>query len=134
MRAKTLQSCLTLWDPLNSSLPGSSIQGILQARILEWVTISFSQGNNIPHYINTMGQTVSNYSMLFSFFGISWGYINNFEKHLKLIIVTYQSWPHYTPICHPQSTINQAFSRVDFMVITKMNLFANSYRPGPLKK
>ena len=40
--AKSLQSCQTLCDPIDSSLPGSSIPGILQARMLEWVTISFS--------------------------------------------------------------------------------------------
>ena len=36
------QSCTTLCDPMDCSLPGFSIHGILQARILEWVTISFS--------------------------------------------------------------------------------------------
>ena len=40
--AKTLQSCLTLWDPRDGSPPGSPVPGILQARILEWVAISFS--------------------------------------------------------------------------------------------
>ena len=40
--AKSLQSCLTLWNPINGSLPGSSVPGILQARTLEWVAISFS--------------------------------------------------------------------------------------------
>ena len=40
--AKSLQSCLTLCDPIDSSPPGSSAPGILQARILEWVAISFS--------------------------------------------------------------------------------------------
>ena len=35
--AKSLQSCLTLCDPIDSSLPGSPVSGILQARILEWV-------------------------------------------------------------------------------------------------
>ena len=39
--AKSLQSCLTLYDPTDSSPPGSSIPGILQARTLEWVAISF---------------------------------------------------------------------------------------------
>ena len=37
------QSCSTLWDPMDCSLPGSSLHGILQARILEWVAISFSR-------------------------------------------------------------------------------------------
>jgi len=40
--AKSLQSCLTLCDPIDSSPPGSPVLGILQARILEWVAISFS--------------------------------------------------------------------------------------------
>ena len=40
--AKLLQSCLTLCDPRDSSPPGSPVPGILQARILEWVAISFS--------------------------------------------------------------------------------------------
>ena len=40
--AKSLQSCLTLCDPIDGSLPGSAIPGILQVRTLEWVAISFS--------------------------------------------------------------------------------------------
>ena len=40
--AKSLQSCLTLCDPRDSSPPGSPVPGILQARTLEWVAISFS--------------------------------------------------------------------------------------------
>ena len=40
--AKSLQSCLTLWDPIDGSPSGSTVPGILQARTLEWVAISFS--------------------------------------------------------------------------------------------
>ena len=40
--AKSLQSCPTLCDPIDGSPSGSSVPGILQARILEWVAISFS--------------------------------------------------------------------------------------------
>ena len=40
--AKSLQSCLTLCDPIDSSPPGSPVPGILQATTLEWVAISFS--------------------------------------------------------------------------------------------
>ena len=39
---KSLQSCLTLCDPIDSSPPGSSVPGIFQARVLEWVAIAFS--------------------------------------------------------------------------------------------
>ena len=42
MHAKSLQSCPTLCNPTDSSPPGSSVHGILQARILEWVAVSFS--------------------------------------------------------------------------------------------
>ena len=38
------QLCLTLGNPMDCSPPGSSVHGILQARILEWVVISFSRG------------------------------------------------------------------------------------------
>ena len=48
MHAKTLQLCLTLWDCMDCSLQGSSVQGISQARILEWVVISFSRGSSQP--------------------------------------------------------------------------------------
>ena len=40
--AKSLQSCLTLCNPIDGSPPGSAVPGILQARTLEWVAISFS--------------------------------------------------------------------------------------------
>ena len=40
--AKLLQSCLTLCDPIDGSPPDSAVPGILQARTLEWVAISFS--------------------------------------------------------------------------------------------
>ena len=44
--AKSLQSCPTLCDPRDGSPPGSPVPGILQARILEWVAISFSRGSS----------------------------------------------------------------------------------------
>ena len=40
--AKSLQSCPTLCDPMDCSLPGSSVHGIFQARVLEWGDIAFS--------------------------------------------------------------------------------------------
>ena len=46
--AQLLQSCPTLCDPVDYSPPGSSVHGILQARVLEWVAISFSRGSSQP--------------------------------------------------------------------------------------
>ena len=42
------QSCLTLCDPMGCSLPGSSVHGIFQAIVLEWIAISFSRGSSQP--------------------------------------------------------------------------------------
>ena len=46
--ALVIQLCLTLYDPMDCSLPGSSVHGILQARILEWVAISFTRVSSQP--------------------------------------------------------------------------------------
>ena len=48
VRAKSLSSCLTLCDPMDDGLPGSSVHGILQAKILKWVAISYSRGSSWP--------------------------------------------------------------------------------------
>ena len=46
--SEVAQSCLTLCDPMDCSPPGSSVHGILQARILEWVATSFSRESSWP--------------------------------------------------------------------------------------
>ena len=46
--SKVAQLCPTFCDPMGYSLPGSSLHGILQARVLEWVAISFSRGSSQP--------------------------------------------------------------------------------------
>ena len=51
------QLCLTLCDPMDCSLPGFSVHGILQARILEWVGISFSKGR-LGYILFTQGSPV----------------------------------------------------------------------------
>ena len=48
MCAKSLQSCLTLSNPLDHRLPGSSVHGILQATKLEWVAVPSSRGSSQP--------------------------------------------------------------------------------------
>ena len=46
--SEVAQSCPTLCDPMDCSLPGFSVHGIFQARVLEWVAISFSRGSSWP--------------------------------------------------------------------------------------
>ena len=56
--AKSLQSCLTLSDPMDHSLPGSSVHGIFQARVLAWGAIAFS-GSKEQVSFNFMAQSPS---------------------------------------------------------------------------
>jgi len=49
--SEVTQSCPTLRDPMDCSLPGSSTHGIFQARVLEWGAIAFSKEGNKERYI-----------------------------------------------------------------------------------
>ena len=49
--SEVAQSCLTLSDPMDCSLPGSSVHGILQARVLEWGAIAFSEVEVVTDFI-----------------------------------------------------------------------------------
>ena len=48
MKEKVTQSCLTLCDPMDCSVAGSSVHGIFQTRMLEWVAVAFSKGSSQP--------------------------------------------------------------------------------------
>ena len=50
LHTKSLQSCPALCEPMACSPPGSSIHGILQARVLEWIAMLFSRGSSQPRY------------------------------------------------------------------------------------
>ena len=52
--AKSLQSCPTLCDLMDCSLPGSPVHGIFQARVLEWVAIAFSCNCIVIHQFNLL--------------------------------------------------------------------------------
>ena len=64
MRAKSLQSCSTLCGPMDCSPPGSSVHGILQTRILEWVAMPSSRASSQPRdqthisYVSYIGRRV----------------------------------------------------------------------------
>ena len=61
--AKSLQSCPTLCDPRDGSPPGSPVPGILQARTLEWVVISFSGLLFWDHHKSTISTAASHFSV-----------------------------------------------------------------------
>ena len=79
VHAKSFQSCLTLCDAMDCSPLGSSDHGILQARILEWVAISFSRGSSQPRdqilisYVSCIGIT----------FNTSWEAHLNYNGEIK---------------------------------------------------
>ena len=56
--SEVAQSCLTLCDPMDCSLPGSSVHGIFQAIVLEWVAISFSSRSSGPRDRTQVSRTV----------------------------------------------------------------------------
>ena len=56
--SEVAQSCPTLRDPMDSSQPISSIRGIFQARVLEWVAISFSRGSSWPRDLTWVSRIV----------------------------------------------------------------------------
>ena len=74
--AKSLQSCPTLCDPIDVSLPGSPVPGIVQARTLKWFAIPFSSG---PHFVGTLNHDPSILG------GSTWPY-GNVSFHVTLSI------------------------------------------------
>ena len=60
------QSCPTLCNLMDCSLPGSSVNGIFQARTLEWVAISFSRGSSLPKDRTQVSCTASRFSTIWA--------------------------------------------------------------------
>ena len=81
--AKSLQSCPTLCDPIDSSPPGSTVPGILQARTLEWVAISFSNEGNWKVKVKSLSHV-----RLFQTRVLEWGAIafSNNWVYLSIIL------------------------------------------------
>ena len=72
---------LILWDPMGCNLPGSSFHGISQARILEWVAISFSRGSFWPRDLNLCGLMLK---LKLQYFGHLMRRTDSLEKTLML--------------------------------------------------
>ena len=79
-RSEVAQSCLTLCDPMDYNLPGSSVYGIFQGRVLEWVAISFYRGYSWPRDQTRVSHIVGR---RFTVWATREAYI------LKKIIITY---------------------------------------------
>ena len=81
-----MQSCPILCDPIDCSPPGSSVHGILQARILEWVAISFSRGSSQAEW----GPKIKAASMPGNLLATCWPCVRHFVVLQALTFVT--SW------------------------------------------
>ena len=84
VHAKSLQSCLTLWDPMDCTLPGFSVHEILQARILEWIAMSSSRGSSQPRNPTC----VSNISCFGRHILYHWA---TWEAWFMVILISYQA-------------------------------------------
>ena len=93
--SEVAQSCLTLRDPMDCSLPGSSIHGIFQARVLEWGAIAFSINLILTWYSGLYIQIWSHISGKFLF------YLKSYFKSMS-------HWPQEVSLMFPDVTLNDS--------------------------
>ena len=94
VHAKSLRSCPTLCDPVHSSLPGSSVRGILQVIILEWVAISFSRGSSQPRDWTQVSRIAGRH---FNLWATRDEHYRNPTPILNHVVLSHQPWlssPH----------------------------------------
>ena len=75
------KSCLTLSDPMDCSMPGSTVHGIFQARIMEWVALSFSRGSSQPRYQTCISCT----GMWILHHGATWASEKGMATHSSIV-------------------------------------------------
>ena len=84
MKYLCAQSCVTLWDPVNCSLPGFSVHGIFQARIQKWVAISYFKGSSQPRdCVSSTGKWVLYHCATWEYFGINLTKYDLYEENYK---------------------------------------------------
>ena len=110
--------CQTLCDPMDCSLPGSSVHGIFQVRILEWVAISFSRGSTRPRHWTLVSCIVGRHNWatsllyftcvyIYLWSAVSWGFsvLGIFlGRILEWVAISFSrgsTWPRdQNPVCH----------------------------------
>ena len=118
--AKSLQLCLTLWDPIDGSPPGPAVPGILQARTLEWVAISFSNAGkwkvkvaqSCPTLSNPMDCSLPGSSLhgIFQARVLEWGAIAFSKIHICVCVYIYMGEEHF-------SKSGQSIQRAWYMMV-----------------
>ena len=79
------QSCLTLCSPMDRSLPGSSVLGVLQARILEWVAVPSSRGSSSPRDLTWVSRIAGRFSTVRATRELVYFYVFNIFKYFVVI-------------------------------------------------
>ena len=122
VKMKVAQSCLTLCDPMDCSPPGSSVPGILQARILEWVAFPFSKGSSQPwdrtwvSRVSCIGRQVL-YSLSHQGSPSSW------LSHDQLSISAVSLWWGYLPLLVIDGDIPQMILYSKYLLLCILNIF-----------
>ena len=121
MKVLVAQSCLTLCDPTDCSPPGSSVPGILQARILEWVAFPFSKGSSQPRdrtwvsRVSCIGRQVL-YSLSHQGSPSSW------LSHDQLSISAVSLWWGYLPLLVIDGDIPQMILYSKYLLLCILNI------------
>ena len=142
MCAKSLQSCLTLCNPMDHSPPGSSVHGILQARVLEWVAVPPLGDLPDPE---TELESLTSPALAGGFFTTSatweapidqntWVYFIFKELTVKNTLIRYQIYTQYTSVsCTPQSHGNVCILSVQGLFLLRMHfakVISKQWFPG----
>ena len=126
--AKSLQSCLTLYDPMVCHSRGTSVHGILQTRVLEWVAIPFSRGSSWPRD----GTCVSYVSCMAGWFLYHQGITREAHKSKKLD--PYVTWTistlshHVNDNHHIRSSLQSCVSCLNIMLVVHWHHHHSSLR------
>ena len=117
------QSCPTLCSPMNCSLSGSSIHGILQARILEWIAIPFSRGSSCPKDRTQVSCIAGTFFTIWATGKINWWLKNYYSWDIQSVRwkgrIDVRRWSH-----NPNLKI-KILEVMQLLAITKYNM-----RPG----
>ena len=109
--AKSLQSCPTLCNPIDSSPPGSPVLGILQARILEWVAISFSNAWRWKVKVKSLSRVQLS--------ATSWTVA--YQAPLSMGFSRQEYWSG-SPLPSPMTNLDSMFKCRDITLLTKVHL------------
>ena len=86
--SEVAQSCLTLCDPMDCSLPGSSVHGIFQAIVLEWIAISFSRGSSWPRDQTQLSHIVDRRLTIWATMEVPYLYTTTYYIYVSIYVYT----------------------------------------------